>query len=206
MLDFPPRLTVKPEVQTALRQEYHRVAARIGLTFVYMADHLPLHQLYMWCYDGVQLSTDFGTPVLVEHLHAAVLHQLAPPSPRQGVLCHNQSSPRVPPRLVVTSPVHIPVYGPAPEWTLVGREVQPVTAVESTFDTDIPSNPVWFSEAVLDSTRAPQAIRLSRASDKGLKHRMMSGETQLMMRHREGTPRSLPCSTPPKSTPIPNNH
>ena len=30
MLDFPPRLNIEPGLQEQLRQEYHRVAARMG--------------------------------------------------------------------------------------------------------------------------------------------------------------------------------
>ncbi|XP_041654123.1 uncharacterized protein LOC121516779 [Cheilinus undulatus] len=52
VLDFPPRLDIEAGLQLVLRQEYHRVAARMGLPYVSVADHLPLHRLELWCPNG----------------------------------------------------------------------------------------------------------------------------------------------------------
>lgn len=35
VLDFPPRLTVPEDLQTFLRQDFHRVAAQMGIVPIY---------------------------------------------------------------------------------------------------------------------------------------------------------------------------
>ncbi|KAJ8271054.1 hypothetical protein GJAV_G00122240 [Gymnothorax javanicus] len=124
VLDFPPRLNIEPGLQKLLRQEYHRVAACMGLSYVSVAEHFPLQRLQLWCPDGVHLSDTDGTPVLVQLLWEAAVHQLA--SPPLGPLGSPQTSPsgRVSPRLGETSVVQQSVISP---------------------------NPLWFSSAMLDA-------------------------------------------------------
>ncbi|XP_029903689.1 uncharacterized protein LOC115356612, partial [Myripristis murdjan] len=40
VLDFPPRLNIEPGLQELFRQEFRRVAARMGLPYVSVAEHL----------------------------------------------------------------------------------------------------------------------------------------------------------------------
>ncbi|XP_049422006.1 uncharacterized protein LOC125882267 [Epinephelus fuscoguttatus] len=53
VLDFPPRLTMDLGFQEQLCQEYHRVAARMGLPYVSVTAHFPVHRLELWCHDGL---------------------------------------------------------------------------------------------------------------------------------------------------------
>ncbi|XP_061739772.1 uncharacterized protein LOC133540831 [Nerophis ophidion] len=88
VLDFPTRLNRPVGLQDRLRQEHHRVAARMGLPFVAVTSSFPLHRLELWCYDGVHLSDTGGSPILVKLLCDAALTLFkpdapAPPSPRR---------------------------------------------------------------------------------------------------------------------------
>eukprot|EP00064_Thunnus_orientalis_P018784 superscaffoldBa00004444_g18890 len=77
VLDFPPRINTDPGLQDLLRQEYHRVTARMGLPYVSVAEHLPLHRLELWCHDCRHLSNTDGMLVMVELLWDAAVRQLA---------------------------------------------------------------------------------------------------------------------------------
>ncbi|XP_028251783.1 uncharacterized protein LOC114427766 [Parambassis ranga] len=79
VVDFPPRLNVPVELQDQLRQEYHRVAASMGIQYSHVADLFSMNNLRLWSRDGVHLSDDYGMVVLANSMYAAVDKQLETP-------------------------------------------------------------------------------------------------------------------------------
>uniref|UniRef100_A0A672ZJQ6 Uncharacterized protein n=1 Tax=Sphaeramia orbicularis TaxID=375764 RepID=A0A672ZJQ6_9TELE len=156
VLDFTSRLNIPLDLQELLRQEYHRVAACMGLPYVAVADHLSLNQLNLWCPDGVHLSDTDGMPILVDLLCDGAFCQLTPPPPEPTaspqIPPHPQPppSPRVALRVVATGPEPLPRRRHLRGWTVVGRERKVIFGSESLSD-PIPSNAVWFSSAMLDA-------------------------------------------------------
>ncbi|KAK5876399.1 hypothetical protein CesoFtcFv8_000232 [Champsocephalus esox] len=63
-LDFVPRLTVDPDYQDMMRQEFRRVAARMGVKYTPIAEYFPVKDLDLWSRDGVHLSDSVGMPIL----------------------------------------------------------------------------------------------------------------------------------------------
>uniref|UniRef100_A0A673BM85 1-alkyl-2-acetylglycerophosphocholine esterase n=1 Tax=Sphaeramia orbicularis TaxID=375764 RepID=A0A673BM85_9TELE len=171
VLDFPSRLNIPLDLQELLRQEYHRVAARMGLPYVAVADHLSVNWLSLWCPDGVHLSDTDGMPILVDLLCDAAFTQLAPPpseptaSPQTPPHPRTSPSPQVAPRVVVTGPEPLPRRRHPRGWTVVGQEGKVIFGSESLpgchFECaatplvqqsdPIPSNALWFSSAMLDA-------------------------------------------------------
>ncbi|XP_059211128.1 uncharacterized protein LOC131989811 [Centropristis striata] len=156
VLDFPPRLTVELALQDLLRQEYHRVAARMGVRYVSATDRFPLTQLDLWCPDGVHLSDD-GMVRLAELLRRAPYQQLL-----ESAVPRAQTPPRTPPparrvspKVVVKGVVTAPRPSSPFEWTCVGQTKKMDQPAEPAQHVDvgvhpIPLNPVWFSPAILD--------------------------------------------------------
>uniref|UniRef100_A0A672Z6W7 Uncharacterized protein n=1 Tax=Sphaeramia orbicularis TaxID=375764 RepID=A0A672Z6W7_9TELE len=171
VLDFPPRLTIPMDLQELLRNEYHRVAARMGLPYVAVADHLSLNQLNLWCPDSVHLSDTDGMPILIDLLCDAAFCQLAPPppeptaSPQTPPRPWTPPSPRVAPRVVATGPEPLPRRRHPRGWTVVGQEGKVMCGIEPLSgchfecagtplvrqSDPIPSNAVWFTSAMLDA-------------------------------------------------------
>ncbi|KAI4800562.1 hypothetical protein KUCAC02_009627 [Chaenocephalus aceratus] len=63
-LDFVPRLTVDPDYRDMMRQEFRRVAARMGVKYTPIAEYFPSTDLDLWSRDGVHLSDSAGMPIL----------------------------------------------------------------------------------------------------------------------------------------------
>ncbi|XP_071376104.1 uncharacterized protein [Centroberyx affinis] len=120
VLDFPPRLNIEVGQQELLRQEFHRVAARMGVKYCYVAEHFPLNRLELWSRDGVHLSDSEGMEVLVQLLWIFAYQQLETPAPTP-VVPPRASPPRFSPKVVVKGEVSVPRPPPNPfEWTVVG--------------------------------------------------------------------------------------
>ncbi|XP_070835641.1 uncharacterized protein [Chaetodon trifascialis] len=157
--DFPPRLTVEESYQDLLRQEYHRVAARMGVRYFSTVEHFPLTRLELWSRDGVHLSDREGIGILVQLLWSATKQQLETPSPRPS-----QPLRKVSPKLVVRGEVPAPPSPDPFEWRLAGqggKTSQPGEPSQSQGSAQtrmaqqlekgcfLPENPVWFSSTVL---------------------------------------------------------
>uniref|UniRef100_A0A8C5DDZ6 Uncharacterized protein n=1 Tax=Gouania willdenowi TaxID=441366 RepID=A0A8C5DDZ6_GOUWI len=53
VVDFPPRLDADLYPQEMMRQEFHRVAVKLGVKFVPIAEHFPVGNTALWARDGV---------------------------------------------------------------------------------------------------------------------------------------------------------
>nr|XP_008291582.1 PREDICTED: uncharacterized protein LOC103365813 [Stegastes partitus] len=77
-----------------LCQEYHRVAASMGVKYYPVAEYFPMSNLELWCRDGVHLSDTVGMPILAQLLWMASYMVLEPPVPK----------PQTPPRQAKCAP------------------------------------------------------------------------------------------------------
>ncbi|KAK7878992.1 hypothetical protein WMY93_034175 [Mugilogobius chulae] len=128
VFDFPNRLADDLEVQTHLRQEFHRVAAKWETRYFPVADHFPMHRLELWSRDGVHLSDDHGMGIFAQLMWQACYTELETPVPAPKVSHPPPRRPtrRVKPRVVVTGPLPKPRPPPS-EWTPAeqGRKLLP---------------------------------------------------------------------------------
>uniref|UniRef100_A0A0F8BDL5 Uncharacterized protein n=1 Tax=Larimichthys crocea TaxID=215358 RepID=A0A0F8BDL5_LARCR len=110
VVDFPPRLNVEVSYQDFLRQEFHRVAARMGVKYSSVAEHFPLTRLELWSRkDGVHLSDHEGMGILTQLLWSAAMHQLETPPPAPQVSPRpSQPLRKFSPKLVVVGDVLAP--------------------------------------------------------------------------------------------------
>ncbi|XP_053178284.1 uncharacterized protein LOC128361756 [Scomber japonicus] len=171
VLDFPRRLTVEMDYQELLSQEYHRVAAQMGIPYKATAEHFPLGRRELWCRDGVHLSDSDGMPILSQLLWVASYQQVESSEPEPEPEVRARPSPPVPrrsPRVVVTGEVTVPPHSNPFEWNVVGpgRKMTPpanldrpgaakkrVVQQEGNVvlkECSVVLNPVWFSRELLD--------------------------------------------------------
>ncbi|KAF3836238.1 hypothetical protein F7725_028796, partial [Dissostichus mawsoni] len=167
-MDFPPRLTVDPDYQDMTRQEFCRVAARMGVKYTPIAEYFPSKELDLWSRDGVHLSDSAGMPILVGSIWNATYMQLVPAEPKPSPVVHRRSPParRVTPRVIVKGEVaKSPQLDPS-KWTVFGQgrkrsqhdePEQSIDALkqagtvqqEELEESYLPLTPVWFSSAML---------------------------------------------------------
>ncbi|CAJ1066308.1 uncharacterized protein LOC121893587 isoform X4, partial [Xyrichtys novacula] len=167
--DFPPRLNHPLDHQELLRQEFRRVAARMGIRYVCpAADDFPLRRLKLWCRDSVHLSDDGGSPILGQRLWQAAYTELERGDPASVLSVQRRRSPplsTVTPKVVVRGEVPAPQPSNPFEWTVCGKvhknlsgnEVEdsaPCTQQLSTVglrDCFVRLNPIHFSPHLLDA-------------------------------------------------------
>ncbi|KAL3042540.1 hypothetical protein OYC64_020468 [Pagothenia borchgrevinki] len=167
-MDFPPRLTVDPDYQDMMRQEFRRVAARMGVKYTPLDEYFPFKELDLWSRDGVHLSDSAGMPILVGSIWNATYMQLVPAEPKPSPVVHRRSPParRVTPRVIVKGEVaKSPQLDPS-KWTVFGQgrkrsqhdePEQSIDALkqagtvqqEELEESYLPLTPVWFSSAML---------------------------------------------------------
>uniref|UniRef100_A0A8D3DFR3 Uncharacterized protein n=1 Tax=Scophthalmus maximus TaxID=52904 RepID=A0A8D3DFR3_SCOMX len=123
-LDFPPRLTDDADHHKLMREEFHRVAAGMGVKYLSTAEHFPLDCPGIWSRDGVHLSDSLGMPILSQLFWHAAYVQLEATAPTEAVLPRvspRTSPPRFCPRIVVKGEVIVPRRSNPFEWTVVGQ-------------------------------------------------------------------------------------
>uniref|UniRef100_A0A671TSB5 TeximYa n=1 Tax=Sparus aurata TaxID=8175 RepID=A0A671TSB5_SPAAU len=141
--DFAPRLTVEVEQQELLRQQFRRVAARMG--YFSFAEHFPMDRL-----EAVHLSDSDGMPIFAGLLWSVAYEFLHPPTPKPQP-APRASPPRrqVLPKVVVKGEVTVPRPSNPFEWTVVGKARKVIVDATSLLESFIQPNPVWFSSSVL---------------------------------------------------------
>ncbi|KAE8278052.1 hypothetical protein D5F01_LYC23891 [Larimichthys crocea] len=110
VVDFPPCLNVEVSYQDLLRQEFHHVAARMGVKYSSVAETFPLTQLEQWSRkDDVHLSDHEGMGILAQLLWSAAMQQLETPPPAPQVSPRpSQPLRKFSPKLVVVGDVLAP--------------------------------------------------------------------------------------------------
>ncbi|KAE8296886.1 hypothetical protein D5F01_LYC05660 [Larimichthys crocea] len=173
VLDFPPRLNVEVSYQDFLRQEFHRVAARMGVKYSSVAEHFPLTRLELWSRkDGVHLSDHEGMGILTQLLWSAAMHQLETPPPAPQVSPRpSQPLRKFSPKLVVVGDVLAP-RSPDPfqqrtarQGSKVSQPGKPSQSQQQEKECSFPLNPVWFSSATLRAMEEVSPSTLSHPVD-----------------------------------------
>ncbi|XP_040903315.1 uncharacterized protein LOC121187946 [Toxotes jaculatrix] len=156
VLDFPPRLKEDETHQVLLRQEYHRVAARMGLRYFPAAEHFPRTRLELWSRDGVHLSDREGMGILTQLLWSTTDWFLeTPPPPPQVSPTPSPPLRRFSPKLVVKGEVRAPLSPDPFQWRVVGQSSksqvsgQASVAQQRKEESFLPLNPKWFSGMAL---------------------------------------------------------
>ncbi|XP_051796254.1 uncharacterized protein LOC127531296 [Acanthochromis polyacanthus] len=175
VVGFPPRLVVDVQHQDLLRQEYRRVAARMGVKFFNTAEHFPLSDLVLWSKDGVHLSDREGMGILVQLFWSAASEQLMtpPPSPR--------ISPQPPVRKATVRERSPAPPSPKPrERRNIGQggktshprepprsrgSPKPRMAQQQVEESFLPLNPVWFSSTALSAMEKVSPSHMSCLAD-----------------------------------------
>ncbi|XP_035988999.1 uncharacterized protein LOC118561177 [Fundulus heteroclitus] len=179
VLDFPPRLNVDPQVQSLLRQEFHRVSVQLGVSYKSVAELFPMRKLHLWSRDGVHLSDDDGMKILNKAIYEASHEQIHKPTAETEVMPTMSCSP---PKMLEQVPKptaekvskllctpEVPVVAPQDpfEWNIVGshNKTFPTSSkqesctspkrvlhlkVEEQMDFSVELNPKWFDGEMLE--------------------------------------------------------
>ncbi|KAE8281774.1 hypothetical protein D5F01_LYC19157 [Larimichthys crocea] len=178
-IDFAKLLTTvrnrwpKVSYQDFLRQEFHRVAARMGVKYSSVAEHFPLTRLELWSRkDGVHLSDHEGMGILTQLLWSAAMHQLETPPPAPQVSPRpSQPLRKFSPKLVVVGDVLAPRSPDPFQWrtarqgSKVSQPGKPSQSQQQEKECSFPLNPVWFSSATLRAMEEVSPSTFSRPVD-----------------------------------------
>ncbi|XP_067456171.1 uncharacterized protein [Thunnus thynnus] len=147
--DFTPRLNADLGIQELMRQEFHRVAASMGIRYFPTAEHFPLDRLDLWSRDGVHLSDAGGMAILSQLIWMSAYQLLETPPPTPQVPLRTSPPGRTfVPKVVVKGEAPVPRPSNPFDWTVVSKGRK---ADETSVKCFIPLNPVRFSSAVLDA-------------------------------------------------------
>ncbi|XP_041934615.1 uncharacterized protein LOC121697246 [Alosa sapidissima] len=126
VLDFPPLLCEEPDYQDLMRQEFHRVAVRLGVRYLSIAEHFHPNNSQLWCRDGIHLNNDYGMPRFVDLLWCAsylrlysVTEPLTSPEPAPRM-----STVRVTPRVLVSGTSRTMRHCDPSAWSVVKHGVK----------------------------------------------------------------------------------
>ncbi|XP_030294805.1 uncharacterized protein LOC115594723 [Sparus aurata] len=168
VLDFPPRLNEDEKHQKALRHEYHRVTARMGLRYFSAEEYFPRTRLDLWSTDGVHLSDREGMGILTQLLWTSTEQFLATPPPPSPVSpTPSQPLRKFSPKLVVKGEVRAPLSPDPFQWKVVGQSSksqvpsQASVAQQQEKESFLPLNPMWFSSTALRATEEVSPSQLS---------------------------------------------
>ncbi|XP_029987916.1 uncharacterized protein LOC115417874 [Sphaeramia orbicularis] len=212
-VDFPPRLVVDAQHQDLLRQEYRRVAARMGVKYFSAVENFPLSNLVLWSKDGVHLSDREGMGILVQLLWSAAIEQLETPPPTPRV-SPRPSPPvrKVTPKLVVRESFRAPPSPEPREWRTIGQggktshpreppqsrgSAQPRMAHQQEEESFLPLNPIYFSGTALSAMEKVSPSHLSCLADfkpSPKPKKVASSTVKCRSRQRDRTP---PCPRSP---------
>ncbi|XP_051809599.1 uncharacterized protein LOC127535481 [Acanthochromis polyacanthus] len=221
VVDFPPRLVVDVQHQDLLRQEYRRVAARMGVKFFNAAEHFPLSDLVLWSKDGVHLSDREGMGILVQLFWSAASEQLLtpPPSPR--------ISPQPPVRKATVRERSPAPPSPKPrERRNIGQggktshprepprsrgSPKPRMAQQQVEESFLPLNPVWFSSTALSAMEKVSPSHMSCLADFNAMEKVSPSHTSCLADFKaspkpkklfDSPPARLSCSWGKTETPV----
>ncbi|XP_041821742.1 uncharacterized protein LOC121627123 [Chelmon rostratus] len=215
VVDFPPRLNCEVSYQDLLRQEYHRVSARMGVRYFSAVEYFPHDRLQLWSSDGVHLSDHDGMGILVHLLWSATMQQLETPPPAPQV------SPRPSPPVRKFSPKLV-VRGEAPaprspdpfQWQPASHcrktsqpgepskskgSAQTRMAQQQVEECFFPLNPVWFSSTALSAMEEVSPSHLSCPVDCQTppKHKKVARQPEATARPHRRSPVSNLVRSPP---------
>ncbi|XP_044191517.1 uncharacterized protein LOC122969675 [Thunnus albacares] len=125
--DFTPRLNADLGIQELMRQEFHRVAASMGIRYFPTAEHFPLDRLDLWSRDGVHLSDAGGMAILSQLIWMSAYQLLETPPPTPQVPLRTSPPGRTfVPKVVVKGEAPVPRPSNPFDWTVVskGRKVR----------------------------------------------------------------------------------
>ncbi|XP_051797473.1 uncharacterized protein LOC127531684 [Acanthochromis polyacanthus] len=199
VVDFPPRLVVDVQHQDLLRQEYRRVAARMGVKFFNAVEHFPLSNLVLWSKDGVHLSDREGWDPRPPPIRKATPELVV----REEIPCSTQPKPRERRKMGQGGKTSHPREPPRSRGSPKPRMAQ--QQVEESF---LPLNPVWVSITALSAMEKVSPSNMSCLADfkASPKPKKVASPAVLRGCPRNTTPPSASSPVNKRKTPLQADH